>query len=208
MLVIDPGEADPVIPYLTDYQLVAILNTHHHADHTGGNCALQKITHCPIYAPDEPEIPCQTDTLVDGQVLKLGPVTIHVIHTPGHTKGHLIFHLPTEHLLFTGDTLFSAGCGKLFESSPGAMYQSLQKIKALPRNTKIYCGHEYTENNLKFGQTIEPDNTQISTRLASGPPYVPSTLAIELSTNVFLRAPSPDAFTTIRKKKDTFGFIA
>ncbi|GAB4186260.1 MAG: hydroxyacylglutathione hydrolase [Simkaniaceae bacterium] len=195
-IVIDPGETDPIMEFLHEKNLTVsgVLNTHHHKDHTDGNCALKKKYDCPVIGPDDDRIPC-LDQKVGEEELIVGPFGIDVIPSPGHTSTHLVYFLPQFKLLFSGDTLFGAGCGRLFEGTAKELYSSLQKISSLPEETLIFCGHEYTEKNLEFALTLEPDNEDIIKRLdqvrellSKGLPSVPFTLAEEKKTNPFLRS--------------------
>ena len=196
--VIDPGQADPVIDYLERHQLnlKAILLTHHHYDHIDGAQTLRERYTCPVYGPRMREI----DTLAqnEGERIDLSSDGLgcwQIIATPGHTLDHLAyFSASSPPVLFCGDTLFGAGCGKLFEGTAEQMQDSLQKIRNLPDDTLIYCGHEYTEDNLRFAILAEPDNTDIRQRIADAraqrlrnEPTLPSTLALEKATNPFLR---------------------
>ncbi|OYY74658.1 MAG: hydroxyacylglutathione hydrolase [Gammaproteobacteria bacterium 28-57-27] len=196
--VIDPGQADPVIDYLENHQLKlkAILLTHHHYDHIDGAQTLRERYACPVYGAKMHEI----DTLAqsEGDSIDLSTDGLgrwQVMTTPGHTLDHLAYFSPSSPpVLFCGDTLFGAGCGKLFEGTAEQMQSSLQKIRALPDDTLIYCGHEYTEDNLRFATLAEPDNSAIHQRIASSraqrahnEPTLPSTLALEKATNPFLR---------------------
>ncbi len=201
--VIDPGQADPVIDYLENHQLKlkAILLTHHHYDHIDGAQTLRERYACPVYGPKMLEI--DTITQNEGDSIKLDEHGLGqwlVIATPGHTLDHLAYFSPSSPpLLFCGDTLFGAGCGKLFEGTAAQMQSSLEKIRALPDDTLIYCGHEYTEDNLRFAALAEPNNTAIQQRIATsraqrtrGEPTLPSTLALEKNTNPFLRWDQPE----------------
>ena len=196
--VIDPGQADPVINYLENHQLnlTAILLTHHHYDHIDGAKELQERYACPIYGAKMHEI----DTLAqsEGDIIDLdahGLGQWQIIATPGHTLDHLAYFSPSSPpVLFCGDTLFGAGCGKLFEGTAAQMQSSMEKIRVLPDATLIYCGHEYTEDNLRFATLAEPNNDAIQQRIATsraqrkhGEPTVPSTLSLEKATNPFLR---------------------
>ena len=196
--VIDPGQAAPVIDYLENHQLKlkAILLTHHHYDHIDGAQTLRERYACPVFGPKMHEI----DTLVqsEGDSIDLsgdGLERWQVIATPGHTLDHLTYFSPSSPpVLFCGDTLFGAGCGKLFEGTAAQMQSSLAKIRAVPDNTLIYCGHEYTEDNLRFAILAEPANSAILQRIANAraqralnKPTLPSTLALEKTTNPFLR---------------------
>ncbi len=196
--VIDPGQADPVIDHLENHQLKlkAILLTHHHHDHIDGAQTLRERYACPVYGAKMHAI----DTLAqnEGEIIDLNAHGLgqwQVIATPGHTLDHLAyFSASTPPVLFCGDTLFGAGCGKLFEGTAEQMQGSLEKIRALPDDTLIYCGHEYTEDNLRFATLAEPSNAAITQRIAAahiqranGEPTVPSTLALEKASNPFLR---------------------
>jgi len=196
--VVDPGQAASVIEYLDTHglSLKAILLTHHHYDHIDGARELQERYACPIYGAKMHEI----DTLVqsEGDSIDLSSDGLgcwQLIATPGHTLDHLAYFSPSSPpVLFCGDTLFGAGCGKLFEGTAAQMQNSLQKIRALPDDTLIYCGHEYTQDNLRFATLAEPDNAAIRQRIATAraqrarnEPTLPSTLALEKTTNPFLR---------------------
>lgn len=193
--VVDPSEAEPVLAALAAHNLSlhVVLNTHHHWDHTGGNEALKaRFADLQIWghASDRGRIPGQTHFLEDGQTVQLGQLQGRVIHNPGHTRGAVSYHF--EDALFTGDTLFGAGCGRTFEGPPLQMQASLQRLAALPAGTRCYFGHEYTRSNLRFAQTVEPQNAAIVERLAVLPGRsTPSTLAEELGSNPFLRCHQP-----------------
>lgn len=193
-MVVDPGDASPVITLLKEQgiQLKGILLTHHHRDHTGGVSDLLKLTKVPVYGPDS--IPLVTHPVKEGDCLFLDPIpeTLKVIEIPGHTLDHVAY--VGSGILFCGDTLFTAGCGRVFEGTFLQMYQSLQKLASLPSETKIYCGHEYTQANLRFAKSVEPSNKDIQERIirvdaqrAEGKPTVPAPLSLELKTNPFLR---------------------
>ncbi len=191
-LVVDPGEGEPVEKLLEDEKLTLknILITHYHADHTGGVELLKKKTECHVIGPEDERIPGLDQPVAGGEELLFGPFSIEVFSTPGHTKPHLIYYFRDLHLLFTGDLLFTGGCGRLFEGTPEEMWNSLEKVLALPDDTAIYCGHEYTVANLEFAVSVEPDNAALQKRLEeakSGKVLVPSTLAEEKATNPFLR---------------------
>lgn len=193
---VDPGDADVVIAYLEREQLTlnAILVTHHHYDHTGGVSELASRYQIPVYGPSNEHIPALTDPVSEGTEIRLGDELLFtVLETPGHTRGHLCY--VGQRTLFCGDTLFGAGCGRLFEGTPEQMYQSLIKIAALPDDTQVYCAHEYTLSNLRFALVAEPDNADILARQEQsrqlrqkGLPTVPSALALEKKTNPFLRS--------------------
>jgi hydroxyacylglutathione hydrolase len=227
--VIDPGTAGPVLAVLENQKLklACILLTHHHADHTGGAESLKTRTHCRVIGPDSQRIAGLDETVKDNQVLNLGGLSIRVLATPGHTRTGVCYVLESvagqPAAVFTGDTLFIGGCGRLFEGSAMQMYQSLQKLAALPDDTAVYPGHDYTLENYRFALTVEPDNAIVQNRLseleAKGSlSVIPSTLGLEKQTNPFLRAQShsirnmlkmPDApdweiFAELRKRKDFF----
>lgn len=196
--VVDPSEAGPVLAALEQVQLplVAILNTHHHWDHTGGNHDLcQVFPGLKVYghASDRGRIEGQNQFLQDQETLIIGQLSGTAIHNPGHTSGAVSYHF--ENALFTGDTLFAAGCGRLFEGSPAQMYASLnQQLGRFPEQTVIYFGHEYTLKNLQFAQAVEPENPEVERRiqavkaaLVQGKTTTPSTLGEERQTNPFLR---------------------
>jgi hydroxyacylglutathione hydrolase len=211
--LIDPSEAEPVIALLDSrgIRLQAILNTHHHGDHTGGNLALKQKYGCRIYGPaaEASRIPGIDAGLKEGDVLKIGGGEARILSTPGHTLGHICAWFPADGALFCGDTLFSMGCGRLFEGTAAQMWDSLEKIMALPDETLIYCGHEYTLANGAFCREVEPGNQDIADRMEQarrlrneGKPSIPSTLATEKKTNVFLRAGNAARFAEIRTLKD------
>ncbi|MCB1107442.1 MAG: hydroxyacylglutathione hydrolase [Chlamydiia bacterium] len=195
-LVVDPGEEEPITKLLETEKLtlINILVTHHHVDHTGGIEALTKKYGCHVIGPDDNRIPKLEQSVAEGEELLFGPFKIEVYSTPGHTKPHVIYFFPDLHLLFSGDLLFGGGCGRLFEGTPQEMYSSLEKVLALPDDTMIYCGHEYTVKNLEFAASLEPNNPAIQKRLeeakrcvSEGKSTVPSTLREEKETNPFLR---------------------
>lgn len=227
--VVDPAIAEPVITALNEqgWQLDYIFNTHHHNDHIGANLQLKQQTNCKIIGAetDQHRIPGIDITVNDNDKIQLGNQIIQVISTPGHTSGHIIYYCPESKALFCGDTLFSLGCGRLFEGSAEQMWQSLQRIKQLPTDTKIYCAHEYTLSNSKFALSVDPSNTDLNRRTteveklrATNTSTLPSTLSQELATNPFLRTNSISIrnelnisendeiriFTELRKLKDTF----
>ncbi len=195
-VAVDPGDPAPLIDYLDAHQLnlTAILITHHHRDHTGGNTHLRQRYQCAIYAPDNPRIPATTHTLHDGDTVDIVQPRLHfdVIATPGHTLDHISY--VGQGTLFCGDTVFGCGCGKLFEGSPAMMATSLDRILLLPDATQICCAHEYTLSNIEFAKTIDGSNPALLEReridratRAQGQPTLPSTLAREKITNPFLR---------------------
>ena len=212
---IDPSEAKPIIKYLEkkNINLNYILNTHHHYDHVGGNQELKKKYNARVigYKGDKHRIP-EIDTLVgDQEIWKQESFEAKIIHIPGHTLGHICFYFFNEEAAFTGDTLFSLGCGKIFEGSYEQMFNSLMKIKALPLKTKIYCGHEYTKQNAKFCITHDKNNENlknkikiIDKKLENNLPTIPSTIREELDCNIFLRSNKVETFSKLRDLKDNF----
>ena len=194
--VVDPGDAAPVLDFLRreNLQLVAILNTHHHNDHVGGNAALLREFPVPVYGPAHESIPTLTHRLKEGDNVQLAefPLSFNILDIPGHTAGHIAYY--GANLLFCGDTLFACGCGRLFEGTPQQMYASLQKLAGLPDETLVYCGHEYTLANIRFARVVEPGNQallelEVATKKLRERdiPTLPSTMAREKATNPFLR---------------------
>ncbi len=213
--VIDPSEALPIINFLNnkDIKLKYILNTHHHFDHIGGNRDLKKKFGLSIvgFKEDSHRIPEIDILLENNQIWRSGNFEAKIIHVPGHTSGHICFHFFKENIIFTGDTLFSLGCGKIFEGSYLEMFNSLNKIKSLPEETKIYCGHEYTLNNSKFCEKYDPENlnlkkkiSEIKKKIINGSPTIPSTIKEELDCNIFLRTKDLETFSKLRDLKDNF----
>ena len=210
--VVDPGDAAPVIAYLERerLELTSILNTHHHGDHVGGNRALLARWPVPVFGPAREAIPGVTRTLVEGETLTLPDIglVLSVLDVPGHTAGHIACfgRLEASPLVFCGDTLFTGGCGRLFEGTPAQMVDSLFKLAALPVETLVYCGHEYTMANLRFAQAVEPDNVPLRQRQAReqarrdrGEATVPSSMSEELATNPFLRVGEPAVRATAER---------
>jgi hydroxyacylglutathione hydrolase len=213
--VIDPALAAPVLEELEkrSWQLHYILNTHHHGDHVGGNKKLHQKTGAEIigYTDDQHRIPGISTTVNNNDCICICGYNVDVLFTPGHTLGHIVFHFTEQNWLFCGDTLFSMGCGRLFEGTAKQMFSSLQRIKKLPEQTQIYCAHEYTLSNGEFSLHIHPENTAIKDRVnevkqlrEKGLATIPTRLSIEKQTNPFLLAQSAAEFTTIRKEKDKF----
>ena len=213
--VVDPSEATPIINYLENknINLKYILNTHHHFDHIGGNKDLKKKFGSLVvgFEKDSSRIPGIDILLKDNQVWKAENFTAKIIHVPGHTSGHICFYFFKEKLVFTGDTLFSLGCGRIFEGTYKQMFESLKKIKSLPEETKIYFGHEYTFNNSKFCKVHDTENLNLKRKMESikkkienGLPTVPSTIKDELECNIFLRANDLESFSKLRDLKDNF----
>lgn len=213
--VVDPGDGEELVRVLKRKNLIAdyIFNTHHHGDHIAGNHAVKSLCKCKLIGP-EAEIKriAGIDIPVNGQsTLKFGGEEVQVIETPGHTSGHICFYFPESKILLSGDTLFSMGCGRLFEGSAEDMYTSLQKLKSLPGDTRIYCGHEYTLTNAQFCRHAAPDNQAIANKLKevkkirdNGAPTIPSFMEEEMKTNVFLMARSVEEFASLRRQKDNF----
>jgi hydroxyacylglutathione hydrolase len=213
--VVDPSEADPVIEYLEDTQikLKFILNTHHHYDHVGGNQKLKEKYGASVvgYEGDKERIP-GIDILVNDQETWIYKnFEAKIIHVPGHTLGHICFYFHKNESVFTGDTLFSLGCGKIFEGTYAQMFNSLMKLKELPKNTKVYCGHEYTLQNSKFCNVHDENNKDLKTKindiklkLKAGLSTIPSTIKDELECNIFLRSNNVETFSKLRDLKDNF----
>ena len=196
--VVDPSEAKPIISFLKkkNLKLNYILNTHHHFDHIGGNIELKKKYNAKIvgFAGDKHRIPGIDITLVNNENWSFGNSTVKVFHIPGHTLGHICFFFEKEKIVFTGDTLFSLGCGKIFEGSHEQMLTSLNKIKQLPKDTMIYCGHEYTYKNAEFCMKYDSDNIDLKKKFekikklrSQNLPTIPSSLEDEIKSNIFLR---------------------
>lgn len=201
-VAIDAPHADPIKAALASngWRLSGIFITHHHNDHTAGCQPLKDHYGCTITGPEaEAErIPGLARGVAEGSALAFQKHTVRVIETPGHTLGHVSYHIPDLAIAFTGDTLFTLGCGRVFEGDPQMMFTSLQKLAQLPDETQVYCGHEYTLANARFALSIEPENTALVSRVkeieamrAAGQPTVPTTIALEKETNPFLRARSP-----------------
>lgn len=197
--IVDPGDADPVLAVVDERGLTlsAILCTHHHGDHVGGVARLlERFPGIPVYGPVSERIPGCTHPLKEGDTLTVLDQTFRVLDVPGHTAGHIAY--VGDGLLFCGDTLFAVGCGRLFEGTPTQMLQSLEKLAALPGDTRVYCGHEYTANNIRFARQVEPDNAALAARekavaerRGADLPTLPSTIELERQTNPFLRSDQP-----------------
>lgn len=217
---IDPSEARPVSDALRarGWRLDTIFNTHHHWDHVGGNEELKRETGARIvvshYDGSHARIPGADATLKEGEIFRWGSYDVHPLELPGHTLGHVALWIPQAKVLFTGDTLFSIGCGRLFEGTPGQMWASLSKLRALPDDTKVYCGHDYTAANVKFALSLEPANEGLKRKSNT----VPSLLGEEKALNPFLRADDAaiarllkletsgpvKVFAELRRRKDVF----
>jgi len=209
-IVVDPGDAQPVFDALAHHklQLAAILVTHHHADHTGGVAALHAATGAKVWGPARERIPEPFTPLVQGDIAQALGLRFEVIDVPGHTAGHIAYFLPASAkapVLFCGDTLFSGGCGRLFEGTPAQMLASLDALAALPGDTRVCCAHEYTLANLKFARAVEPGNDELThynarceSLRAQGQPTLPSQLAIERRINPFLRSREATVLRAVR----------
>lgn len=226
---IDTPDAAPIRAALTEkrWRLTHIFTTHHHGDHTAGHEELKAQTGCHIVGPakEAGSIPGIDQKVSEGDEFSFGRQSVRVLETPGHTLGHITYYLPEAGVAFVGDTLFSLGCGRLLEGTPEMMWTSLQKLKALPSGTLIYCGHEYTQSNARFALSIEPENEALQNRAAEvdalrarGELTLPVTLSAEIAQNPFLRPDSPQIqarlglvgqplatiFAEIRRRKDRF----
>jgi hydroxyacylglutathione hydrolase len=214
-VVVDPGDAAPVLDWLYTHQikLVAILCTHHHHDHVGGICKLVEVYNVPVYGPQQEEIPCITNPVGKSDSIKIVELGIQfeVMEIPGHTRGHIAFFINNDGenpgTLFCGDTLFGCGCGRLFEGTASQLLHSLKYLAQLPGRTRVYCAHEYTEANILFALACEPGNPQLEQRREkvralrlAGLPTLPSTIALELTTNPFLRCAEPEIIHTLSQR--------
>lgn len=225
--VVDPGEAGPVRSAISVRHLNVsdILLTHHHPDHVGGCMEIAQTFGSAVTGPADPRIPGEFKAVGEGDTVTVGGVEFDVHEVPGHTSTHIAFYSAEEGCLLSGDSLFACGCGRLFEGSPADMHASLQKLAALPDDTEIYCGHEYTLNNAEFAVSVDPENEDLVERLgvirqlrAAGQPTIPSTIGEEKATNPFLRcedaalqstlgmsgANAVDVFAEIRSRKDAW----
>jgi hydroxyacylglutathione hydrolase len=225
--VVDPAAADPVAAALDarGWRPTLILNTHHHGDHVGGNAELKARYGCPVVGPaaDAHRIPGMDRGVREGEAVPFGGAAFRTLETPGHTTGHVSFHLPEASAVFCGDTLFSLGCGRMFEGTPEGFWTSLSKLRALPDDTLVCCGHEYTASNARFAVRLDPANPALAARAAEverlraeGRPTVPSRLGGEKAANPFLRADDPSiaaavglpggdpaaVFAAVRRAKD------
>jgi hydroxyacylglutathione hydrolase len=226
---IDAPDAAPVEAALkqTGWKLSDILVTHHHADHTAGIAALKAKYHCRVVAPrgEASRIAGADETAGEGDIVKVGSLSARVLDTPGHTAGHIAYVFDDDKVAFVGDTLFSIGCGRVIEGTPEQMWDSLKKLRDLPDDMSFYCGHEYTQANIRFALTIEPDNAALAARsrevtklLAEGKATLPATIGAEKAANCFLRAdepsvaaavglsgkPAAQVFAEIRARKNRF----
>ena len=226
-LVVDPGEAAPVLAQLQQQplQLRTVVLTHHHADHTDGAAELRRVTGCSVVGPAECA-GCGLDrTIGDGETIRFGAHSLQVLAVPGHTQGHVAYYCETACGVWTGDTLFAGGCGRILAGKAGLMWRSLCRLRALPSETQVYCGHDYTLDNLDFASSILPRDAEIRARfdqirkcVKEGQPTVPASMSVERRTNVFLRADEPQVrdalgmntadpvavFTELRRRKDAW----
>ncbi|MCS6854083.1 MAG: hydroxyacylglutathione hydrolase [Elioraea sp.] len=213
--VVDPGEAGPVERALADrhWPLDLILLTHHHADHVGGAADLRASHGAALVgaAADRHRLPPLDREVHPGDTVPVGDSEATVLATPGHTSGHIAYHFSEARVLACGDTLFSLGCGRVFEGTMAEMFESLRRLAALPDETLVLCGHEYTEANARFALRVDPDNRALAARAeevrrlrAEGRPTLPVTLGLEKRTNPFLRARGPADFARLRSEKDSF----
>ena len=227
--VIDPADAEPILYQLKErgWQLDYIFNTHHHWDHVEGNTELKRQTDCIIIGSvtDKLRIPNLDRSVKQGDNVQLGSHKATIIETAGHTQGHIVYHFANDNALFCGDTLFVMGCGRLFEGTAEQLWHSLQKLKALPPETRVYCAHEYSETNGRFALTVDPNNQTLQEKMLNirqlrqqGLSTVPSTIAEELATNPFLRTDNAElraqingseadeitVFAKLRQLKDYF----
>ncbi len=226
---LDPSKAKPVLDaaVANGWRITHVLNTHPHWDHVGGNGGIKAVTGARVIGPepDRMRIPEIDDTVAEGRPFRLGNAEATIFFIPGHTKGHMAFWFPESEALFCGDTLFTLGCGRLFEGTPEQMWASLTKLRALPGETQVFCGHEYTESNARFACAIDPGNAALAARAEQvkrarleGRSTVPATMAEERRANPFLRADDPtlaaavgmagaspvSVFAEIRRRKDNF----
>ncbi len=213
--ILDPADPDPIIAAIerAGGRLDVILLTHHHADHVAGTDAVRTRFNCPVVgaAADAHRLPRLDQAVREGDTVRLGGAEARVIDTPGHTRGQINFFFPDGDVLLSGDTLFSLGCGRLIEGTAEEMFASLRKLAALPADTLVCCGHEYTASNARFALTVEPDNAALRARAEevrrqreANQPTVPSRLGDEMAANPFLRAPDAASFARIRAQKDAF----
>lgn len=227
--VVDPGEAAPLLAAAEarGWRIDKVLLTHHHADHVAGAAGVREATGATVVAPlaDLGRIENVDVAVADGETVALGATHAVVFETPGHTSGHVAYWFMADDALFPGDTLFALGCGRLFEGTPEQMWESLSRLRALPDETRVFCGHEYTAANARFARAVDPDNAQLAARaeevarlVETRQPTVPSLLGVEKATNPFLRAddaafaqrlglaghPPAAVFAEIRRRKDSF----
>lgn len=208
-VVVDPGDAAPVRTYLDTHKLklAAILCTHHHGDHVGGVCELAQLYNVPVYGPRHENIPCVSHPVGEGDVVAIAElgIRLEVLDIPGHTRGHIAYL--GMGAVFCGDTLFGCGCGRLFEGTAAQLHHSLQRLAHLPGDTRVYCAHEYTEANIRFALACEPGNALLKQRQAdaralraAGQPTLPSTIALERTTNPFLRCTEAEVIRNLERQ--------
>lgn len=218
--VIDPAVAEPVLAEAVrrGWRITQIWNTHWHPDHTGGNAEIKASVEragdvCLVTGPaaEAARIPTLDRLVAEGDRVTLGGIEAEVLEVPAHTAGHIAYHFAAEHVAFVGDTLFAMGCGRLFEGTAEQMYRNMQRLAALPPETQVYCAHEYTLSNGRYALVAEPDNAAIRARMAeveavraAGKATVPTTIALELATNPFMRARSVEELAERRAAKDAF----
>jgi len=213
--VIDPAQAAPVLAAANErgWTITQIWNTHWHPDHTGGNAEIVAATGAKVTGPgaEAARIPTLDVQVAEGDMARLGNIEAQVLDVPAHTAGHIAYYLPSEGTAFVGDTLFAMGCGRLFEGTAEQMFANMQKLAALPGDTKVYCAHEYTQSNGRYALAAEPDNQAIRARMAQvdaacarGDATVPTTIAEERETNPFMRAKSAKELAERRAAKDVF----
>jgi hydroxyacylglutathione hydrolase len=213
--VVDPGAAEPALAAADahGWRIGAVWNTHWHADHTGGNGEVKAAHGATVIAPaaEAARIPTADRLVGEGDTVSIGRHTATVLEVPGHTAGHIAYHLPDAGILFIGDTLFAMGCGRLFEGTAAQMFGNMVRLAALPDETLVYCAHEYTESNGRFALVAEPDNRAIAERMdevrrlrAADEPTVPTSIALERATNPFMRADSAGRLGELRAAKDGF----
>jgi len=213
-VAVDPSVAEPVLDAAAarGWTISQVWNTHWHPDHTGGNDAIRAATGCTITGPAEAERVSKMDRIVaGGDRARIGEIEAELIDIPAHTAGHVAFQLPAAQVAFTGDTLFAMGCGRLFEGTAAQMHANMERLAALPPETRVYCGHEYTLANGEFALTVEPDNATLARRVEEvraqrerGEVTLPTTIALERATNPFMRAGSVEELAARRAAKDAF----
>ncbi|WP_336961840.1 hydroxyacylglutathione hydrolase [Sphingobium aquiterrae] len=212
-VVIDPAVAQPVLDAAAarGWTIGQIWNTHWHGDHIGGNREIKAATGCTVTGPaaEAGKIPTLDRLVGEGDVVRIGSHEAVVMAVPAHTAGHIAYHLPGDGVIFVGDTLFAMGCGRLFEGTAAQMFGNMQRLAALPGDTMVYCAHEYTQGNGRFAQAMAPDDAAIAARVAAvdaararGEATVPTTIALEQATNLFMRAPTVAALAALRAAKD------
>ena len=213
--IIDPGEADPILKYLKENNLTPdyIIITHRHWDHIDGIEGIKEKFYIPVIGPEKEKdkIPLISQTLKEGDVFEFGDDQFEIIETPGHTIGHICYYSPQSKILFSADTLFAMGCGRLFEGTAENMFQSFEKLRTLPDETKVYCGHEYTMANANFCLSVDSENQELITHAEemqklreNNQPTIPTTIGMEKETNIFMRAKDASEFKKYRDLKDQF----